>query len=845
MSSLIAIAVGLAYIALMGSAWRFRESAGSSIMSWLLATLSIAALTSVIGIVPRDTDILGVSHLGQPALAVYAASLLLIIYSALTAAFLQQPRAIRLWSALGGVWWIAVVILSLVDGNASLAAETWISAIGENPHAAGLLAIAGWLALSGVLLISIFEKFYTARLPELANQALFWGVVTPLPLLGAIMGASSVAFLRETGWIIQLVGLASVTYGVISLRVVDVRETLRIATVNISLMLVTVIAVLVALLVAEEIEAEANRVVVLAGVALATAAIHAPIYAVSNAFANRVILRTTDDLATEINQFTQAITGVFELSEVTDVMIQTLRDVLRLKRSSVLLISPLEDGAFEIEPYQPKHSANNATMPRGHLTADSPIYQRLFEQREVLLQYDLDYKPEYTAVDPTTRNFFKQLHLAAYAPIVVQGQLIALLACGPKLNDTPFSERELATLKTLANQAGIALRNARLVSDLRTREHDIAESNRRLEAAKRQLEALDAVKTDFITIASHELRTPLAQIRGHTDIIDAMNEQGMLDQDQLYGLTTNLRKAADRLESLIGDMLDVSQLDLSAMDLRFVEASIENVVRMAIEPLQESIRNRRQSLTARGLRGLPPIQADMQRLVQAIRNVVLNAVKFTPDSGRIEITGRMLTDQQTGQQQVQITISDSGIGIDKQNQEAIFQKFFRIGDPGLHSTGATKFMGAGPGLGLTIAQGVIQGHGGRIWAESDGYDPEKLPGSTFYIVLPLQPPVGERRVMSFRLAGEASPPDTDEVRPTQPKKPEGLADRVQPNSDQEPPAEEDEVFEETNPTVFNPSASRAGLTAAALAAAQEQSEHGLESAHPPGDKTPPDEPPEN
>jgi signal transduction histidine kinase len=213
---------------------------------------------------------------------------------------------------------------------------------------------------------------------------------------------------------------------------------------------------------------------------------------------------------------------------------------------------------------------------------------------------------------------------------------------------------------------------------------------------------------------------------------------------------------------LIEAMLDVSQLDVNAMDLQFTPLTADSVIRTALEPLRESIESRKLLVTARGLRNLPPFQGDMQRLVQAFRNVVLNAIKYTPDGGRIEITGRLHDDE------IWIVVRDSGIGIDPANHELIFQKFFRTHDPNLHSSGTTKFMGAGPGLGLTIARGVIEGHGGRIWVESEGEDRVKLPGSTFTIALPLRPPAEVRRVAIDRAQHARDP--RRQTRPLNPVK---------------------------------------------------------------------------
>lgn len=834
-SSLIALAISLCYILLMVIGWRYRESSGSNIIQWLIVFLGLAALTSLTGIWSLDTQLLDDPHITPSALSTYAVSAMFIIYGGLTLNYLHQPKYLRIWFGIGLVWWIAVLVTGLLDEPATIGQENWLTDFVENLSLSTALVVGGWVVISGLLLPLAFQKFYSAGLPELANRALFWAVIMPMVLMGGVLSTSGIEFLQEMGWVIQLVGVAGTTYGVISLRVVDIRGTARALTVHMSLVLITMLVMLAALLIAEEIEpsTDVNHTILLVGLALATATLYAPIYFIAQNTVNRFVRQTLDDVAVKIGRFSEAITGVVELDELAEVVVNTLKSALRTRRSCLILVTKGEQHILKVAP----HPIGMGEIPKIHgwLRVNDPIHQQLFHKRSPLLQFDLDFSREFTDVAPAEREFFQQMRMAAYAPIVAQGQLIGIIACGPKANDEPFSSDDLELLSTIANQTGVALRNARLIDDLRKREHDIVESANRLEVAKRQLEALDAVKTDFITIASHELRTPLAQIRGNTDIIDALNEQGMLDEDQLLGLTNNLRKAAGRLEGLIADMLDVSQLDLSAMDLRFAEITIESVVRQAIESSETAIRERKQSLRISGLRNLPPIEADMQRLGQAIRNMVLNAVKFTPDGGRIEITGSLTANAQTGQDEVHLVIRDTGIGIDPKNHEVIFEKFYRTGDPGLHSTGTTKFMGAGPGLGLTIAHGVITGHGGRIWVESEGYDPENLPGSTFNVVLPLKPPEGQRHVI-FTSTGTHVVVDEDSIPFEETKRETVKAVSPPPIVSEEPDMADEETIVESDPTILNPSASRAGLVAAAMAAAQKAQEES-QATSPPQDDT--------
>jgi signal transduction histidine kinase len=191
------------------------------------------------------------------------------------------------------------------------------------------------------------------------------------------------------------------------------------------------------------------------------------------------------------------------------------------------------------------------------------------------------------------------------------------------------------------------------------------------------------------------------------------------------------------------------------MDLTFVETTLSNILKLAIEPYAEAIQNRHQTLVARGLRDLPPIYGDYKRLVQAFQNVITNAIKYTPDGGTIDVLGEVSeTDADGSPSSVRISITDSGVGVDATDHELIFEKFFRVGSVALHSTGATKFKGAGPGLGLPIARGIIEGHGGKIWVESAGHDEDTFPGATFHIVLPVKPPAieAQRRLREIQAA---------------------------------------------------------------------------------------------
>jgi len=362
------------------------------------------------------------------------------------------------------------------------------------------------------------------------------------------------------------------------------------------------------------------------------------------------------------------------------------------------------------------------------------------QQHQPLLQYELDFNPTYGQMGDTAVSWLKEMAMEAYVPVGSASGLDGVIAIGPKRSGVPYQPGELDLMQVLADQTVIALQNARLYSELEGQNEKINTLNVDLVRQNERLEIMDQVKSDFITIASHELRTPLTQVKGYADILAAMNDTHSLTQEQTKEIVGHINRATMRLESLISAMLDASQIDVDGMQLTFMETKMETIVRLALEPLNTALRDRRITLTTSGLAELPPIQADFKRLVQAFTNLLGNAVKYTPDHGSIQVEGSIIPSQNGDNNFIEVVVADTGIGIDARYHELIFEKFFRIGDPQLHSTGSTKFKGAGPGLGLPIVKGVVEAHDGRIWVESDGEDETRLPGSRFHVTLPVCPP---------------------------------------------------------------------------------------------------------
>ncbi len=244
-----------------------------------------------------------------------------------------------------------------------------------------------------------------------------------------------------------------------------------------------------------------------------------------------------------------------------------------------------------------------------------------------------------------------------------------------------------------------------------------------IEAANTELRQLDELKSQFISMASHELRTPLIAIQGYVDLL---REDDAADDTERLQMLDIVSRNTNRLARIVTELLDISQIEENKLVLQTEPVLLAEVIREVTAELKPSLNNRGHSLTLNIEPNLPPAAADRDRIAQVIINLLGNAIKYTPDGGKITIQARRVDNT------IQVSISDTGIGIKPEDLPKLFKRFSTVGDVTKHKSGKTEFMAGGTGLGLSIIKGIIKAHGGEVWVNS-----QYGQGSTFHVSLPL------------------------------------------------------------------------------------------------------------
>ena len=323
-------------------------------------------------------------------------------------------------------------------------------------------------------------------------------------------------------------------------------------------------------------------------------------------------------------------------------------------------------------------------------------------------------------------------------PLYSKNKVMGMLTLS-RSEPASFNQDDILLASTFAIQASIALENARLYDDLnrfnQMMERMVEQRVEELNNAYTTLEKLDKNKSDFIQVAAHELRTPLTVIKGYMGMIKS--SPAIQNNFSLMQAMDGVIQGTNRLHQIVNSMLDVARLENQVLTPHLESVALAPMLRLIQKDYMEDLRGRRIVLELDPeINSTPSLMADPELLQKALDNVLVNAIKYTPDGGSISISAHVVQVDGNGPF-CEIRIRDTGIGIDPANHKIVFEKLYQLGKVELHSSGRITFKGGGPGLGLAIAAGIVKSHKGNIWVESPGYDEEKLPGSTFVLQIPL------------------------------------------------------------------------------------------------------------
>ncbi len=641
------------------------------------------------------------------------------------------------WWIWVGVWILWMLGLALILTNAlNLPDVLWTNGTLTLPRSrlGPSWIILGWLIVSISLVLAISNTSKEDLLQLFRDRLNYWWSTAFLLFISDTLLFSNQSI---TGQPLRLLVAFLMVYVISTHDVPDLKQIIRRVLVYVVISAAIVGFYVAGYLLLQAVFGKAQRFNPLlagASVALVITLIFTPLINLVSRAVNKWVKGDQYNPSHTIHKYSESISNILDMDRLASIAVGIILEAMAIERGFLFLVDSDRDAeGHKKYRLRSARSPEERQMVAVELDENGIIASYFIREQRPLLQYDLDLLPAFRSASPFEREWFSQLHAEVYIPIFAKKQWIGLLAFGPKLSGNRYTKEDLVTLSSHANQTAIALENARLVDNLMRLNNELRQARRALEKNNRDLERIDQAKSDFISIASHELRTPLTVIKGYSEML---LEDTSLDPNYKQ-IMTNIHDGTIRLHEVMDSMFDIAQIDARSLQPHIQPVEIGRLIQEVCIEQGSSIKERKHSLTI-DLPSLPHVKADPNLLRKLFHHLIRNAVKFTPNNGRITVTGHgipPIIDLPNGG--VEIVISDTGVGVDPNFHEIIFTKFYQPGELGKHSTSKTRFKGGGAGLGLALAKGIVEAHGGRIYVESPGYDEINFPGSQFHVILPL------------------------------------------------------------------------------------------------------------
>ncbi len=407
----------------------------------------------------------------------------------------------------------------------------------------------------------------------------------------------------------------------------------------------------------------------------------------------RLYTLTDQELAARVEELSvmQRIDRELNASlEMERAMRITLDWALRQSKAEAGMIGMLEGNGFRVMSQQ-GYDEQVANMPDQSMKINMPAMQVAVESKQ----------PQRVNVAESSNKLLASAHMQMIIPIQREAQVIGLIL----LESTSDTQVDLAFLNRLSDHAAIAISNAQLYGEV---------------------QRANLAKSEFVSFVAHELKNPMTSIKGYTELL-AAGAVGQVNDNQMSFLNT-IRSNVERMSTLVSDLSDNAKIEAGRLRLEFKATVVLELIDDVIRSTKRQFEEKKQVLVKKVNADLPPIWADGTRVGQVLTNLVSNAIKYTPESGQIELGAEACLNQwdpEGATTVIHFWVKDNGIGISIEDQQKIFQKFFRSEDSKAREA-------PGTGLGLNITKSLVEMQGGKIWFES-----EFRKGTTFHFTIPV------------------------------------------------------------------------------------------------------------
>jgi len=410
-----------------------------------------------------------------------------------------------------------------------------------------------------------------------------------------------------------------------------------------------------------------------------------------------------------IRKASNVLMGIVELEPLLGQILDTVVESIKIERGLMLLRDDESGDFYAIVSRGYLGGQTLARIEPGH-----PLAAQLESTHKAIQINDLDVSRESEADMESALASMQRMNVVLIVPVIYENRIVGMLCLGEKKSGAWYSSEDIDILQTMMIQTAVSIENARKVEELKKMVE--------LETSYRELQRLDEMKDNFLHMVSHDLRTPMTGVVGYAEILH--DKYGRLDADTAKSYLEIIMDEGDRLTRLINDLLDLQRFDAGKMSLDFQDLNLFDITRRATDSINAAAAKKNISIESSPTDEGVTIHGHGDRLMQVMTNLLSNALKFTPEGGRISVDAEKLFEN--GNSLVKISVSDNGPGIPEDMQPRIFSKFQQA-----HQE--TRSQNQGSGLGLALVHEIIEYHGGQVGLEST---PGK--GSVFYFTLKIK-----------------------------------------------------------------------------------------------------------